>query len=119
MSNFENIRPYAEFSHTAAQDGGIDNHINNIKNAAREQGIEEGRFEILQMLPIILACGITIWEGIKILVKKVKALYCDIITKKQAPLKKRAEEAEAALREEIKRVEMPESQESICGYSEE
>ncbi len=119
MSNYENIRPYAEFSHDAAQDGGIDNHLNNIKNEAREQGVEEGRLEILRLIPVFFVLFQLIWKGLKILANKAKAIYCEHRAKKQAPLKKKAEESEAVLREEIKRVEESESQELMSEYSEE
>lgn len=39
MANIDNIRPYFEFSKTAAQNGGVENYLNEISQASYEQGV--------------------------------------------------------------------------------
>lgn len=43
MANYENIRPYAEFSHTAAMNGGVDNYLNSIAQNSYSLGVMEGK----------------------------------------------------------------------------
>lgn len=42
MANYENIRPYAEFSHTAAMNGGVDNYLNSIAQDSYSLGVMNG-----------------------------------------------------------------------------
>lgn len=43
MSNYENIRPYAEMVHEAATHGGPESFIDEVIRTAKEMGIQEER----------------------------------------------------------------------------
>lgn len=40
MSSYDNIKPYAEFSHTAALNGGIDSYLEKIEKASYDEGCQ-------------------------------------------------------------------------------
>ena len=102
MANFENIRRYAEFNHEAGLDGGIDNHLENIKNAAKMEGAMEERENFVQYIAGIAIAAIGIWE----VGKKLFCLLKQFIKRRQAAkreeLRVRSAESEAAIRTGVK-----------------
>lgn len=76
MGNFENIRPYAEFAHAAAQDDGIEKHLEKIRAQSYEEGSIARTQEILSLAPAIAftisAGSILLWEGSKYLYQSVQ-----------------------------------------------
>jgi hypothetical protein len=75
MSNYENIKPYADFAHTAAQHGGVDNYLNQIADSNYSLGVmNEKRKDDLKAL-IIGSTVLALWEGGKWLYRKGHNLY--------------------------------------------
>lgn len=75
MSNYENIRPYAEFAHKAAQHGGVDRFLTQIADANYERGIlAEQETEGVKGL-MVLGFGIVLWEGGKFVYRTVRRKY--------------------------------------------
>ncbi len=50
MANYENIRPYAEFAHTAALRGGVEKYLNQIANTNYQLGVMDARSMMIQQL---------------------------------------------------------------------
>ncbi len=98
MANYENIRRYAEFSHEAGLDGGIDNHLENIKNAAKMEGAMEERENFGQYIIYIFGAAIGIWEVGKMLFFFVKRFFERRQAAKREKLRAKAFESEAAIR---------------------
>ena len=60
MANFENIRPYAEFAHIAAQNGGVNNFLNKIAECNRSIGVMEGKKDELNWMYYEVSCKVVI-----------------------------------------------------------
>lgn len=89
MPNYDNIRRYSEFSHEAAQNGGVDAYLDIIAEANQEIGIAKER-STEGWKGIILAGGvIAIWEG-------GKKFYCFL---KDRHRRKKAEQLAALQRQ--------------------
>ena len=63
MANYENIRSYAEFAHTAAAHGGVEPYINLIAKTFYERGLRDRQsIDILHAATLfaggIIVCGV-------------------------------------------------------------
>jgi len=91
MSNYENIRPYAEFAHDAAQHGGVDRYLTQIADANYERGVlAEQETEGVKGL-MVLGFGIALWEGGKFVYRTVRRKYQEHKAKKAALLRQSEE----------------------------
>ena len=72
MSNYENIKPYAEFAHEAAQHGGVMEFLDELADSNYKLGIEAERETELGKAALLLGVGIAAWEGGKFAIKKIK-----------------------------------------------
>lgn len=97
MANYENIKPYAEFAHEAAQHGGVDNYLNDIAEANQELGIlDEKNTEGWKAL-LVAAVALGLWEGGKAALHGIKKH----LEKKKLEATKKAEDAKAAIIEGV------------------
>ena len=72
MPNYENIKPYSDFSHTAAEHGGVENYLNELAEKNRELGVlDEKSTEGIKAL-LFGAVLLTVWEGGKWCYSKLK-----------------------------------------------
>ena len=72
MSNYDNIKPYAEFSHKAAQFGGPEQYVNIVAEKSFEAGAQAEKATELKKGALLLALGLATWEGGKLAVNKYK-----------------------------------------------
>lgn len=72
MANYENIKPYAEFAHVAAQHGGIEKYLSMIAEANRRLGILEERSTEGRKAALVVGAAILIWEGGKAGIRFIK-----------------------------------------------
>jgi len=72
MSNYDNIREYSEFSHKAAQHGGVKKYLDELADANYSLGVEAEKETELGKAVLLLGVGITAWEAGKFAVKKIK-----------------------------------------------
>ncbi len=70
MSNAENIKPYADFAHEAAQHGGVDSYLNELETASYDQGSSDTLGKVFKYAPVVIGGAILVWEGGKRLVKR-------------------------------------------------
>ena len=75
MANYKNIEPYADFAHTAAQKGGVDNYLKQIAESNYDLGVmDEKSTEGLKAAAIVTA-ALAIWEGGKAIYRYAKKRY--------------------------------------------
>ena len=72
MPNYENIRPYAEFSHEAAQHGGIDNYLDTLAMVNQKIGIDIEKGTEIPKGVLLAILSIVFWEGGKWVFRKFK-----------------------------------------------
>lgn len=102
MSNYKNIKPYADFAHKAAQNGGIEKYLEMIENTNREIGaIEERKTEGWKAV-LVLGVGIILWEGGKAGIRGIKKAYNEHKIIRITALKRKSEEAKEAIIKEIR-----------------
>ena len=72
MSNYENIRQYAEHIHDVAQKGGVDKYLQEFAEANYIQGVMDEKET--EGKKVVIAVGLTlgIWEGGKYLYRSIK-----------------------------------------------
>lgn len=93
MANYENIRPYAEFNHTAAQHGGVQSYMAQVADANYELGVmDEKATEGFKGL-LVAGATLALWEGGKWVYRKGKSLY----ENRHKKLELQAEAAKVAL----------------------
>ena len=115
MSNYKNIKPYADFAHKAAQNGGIEKYLEMLENTNREIGAMEERKTEGWKAVLVLSVGIILWEGGKAGIRGIKKIYIEHKTTKIPALKRKSEEAKAAIIKEVhmENVQTGETLESI------
>lgn len=115
MSNYKNIKPYADFAHKAAQNGGIEKYLEMLENTNREIGAMEERKTEGWKAVLVLSVGIILWEGGKAGIRRIKKIYIEHKTTKITALKRKSEEAKAAIIKEVhmENVQTGETLESI------
>ena len=93
MANYKNIKPYADFAHTAAVHGGVSSYLNEIESASYDNGYDDGAVDTIKGISLLLIGGIAIYECVK------KVLH----TKKENRERNSAkiEEAKAAIEQEV------------------
>ena len=77
MSNYKNIKPYADFAHKAAQNGGIEKYLEMLENTNREIGAMEERKTEGWKAVLVLSVGIILWEGGKAGIRGIKKIYIE------------------------------------------
>lgn len=101
MSSYENIKPYAEFSHTAAQNGGVDSYLEKIEKASYDEGVSDTTDKAIKLLPIGAAVAIGLWESGKWLYRQGKSYFAK---RKEADVLE-VEAAKVAIKEGVKAAE--------------
>lgn len=89
MSNYNNIKPYADFSHKAAPFGGPEQYVKKVAQKNFAAGIQAEKSTEFGKGAILLALGLAAWEGGKFAVHK----YIDY---RQRKLNEAIEEANKA-----------------------
>ena len=97
MSNVDNIKPYSDFAHKAAQHGGVDDYLNELEASSYDKGINDAHEKLIKNSPYILAGILLVWEGGKVIFKKGKK-YFDNRTKKD---NQKITDAKKAIKSEI------------------
>lgn len=95
MGNFENIKPYSDFSHTAAGRGGVDKYLSELKSASYNHGRMDERGALAWEIPLAAAASVGLWELGKRCVRKIKNAY----RAKRALAENQVQQAEASARE--------------------
>lgn len=72
MANYDNIKPYADFAHEAAQHGGVEKYLDEIAQANKKLGVLEERDSEGWKGALLLGAGLLLWEGGKAGVRKYK-----------------------------------------------
>ncbi len=109
MGNYENIRPYAEFSRTAKEHGGVDNYLNELQTASYDAGASDTLQTVVQLAPFVIGGCLGLWEGGKWICRKVS----DHFAKCKEADKIIIESAKEAIKEEVRKEELREEKESI------
>ncbi len=109
MSNYNNIKPYNEFNHTAATHGGVEKYIDELKKASYSSGRIDERASLLWKIPLAAGIGIGLWEAGKACVNHVKKHHQS--KKEAAEVKVR--KAEEAAREAMSALNSEESQKQV------
>lgn len=97
MANYENIRPYAELIHTAAQHGGVDSYMEQVADANHELGVMDEKATESWKGLLVAGATLVLWESGKWVYRKGKSLY----EKRHKKLEQQSETAKAALIQEI------------------
>ena len=97
MANYRNIKPYADFAHTAAQNGGVQNYLNQIANSNYRLGVMDEKSTEGHKAVLVGFAVLAIWEVGKWLFKAGRQLYQD----ERDRVAEEAEQAEEALLQEI------------------
>lgn len=100
MPNYENIRPYAEFAHEAAQHGGVDSYLNQMTESSYALGIMEERSTESWKAFMLTAGVIIIWEAGKAAVYYGKRCIRKYRAKKVSLLKE-TETAKAEIKKKL------------------
>ena len=99
MANYGNIKPYADFAHTAAQNGGVQSYLSRIADSNYRLGVMDEQstegWKTLLVGGIVLA----FWEGGKWLYQKGKQYYHD----QREEAEEEAEQAAEATIQEVQR----------------
>ena len=97
MANYENIKPYADFAHTAAQNGGVEKYLDQIAESNYALGVmDEKNTEGLKAAAVVTA-ALALWEGGKWIYKKGKNYYM----KKRDEAVRKSEAAKSAIIEGV------------------
>ena len=105
MANYRNIKPYADFAHTAAQNGGVQNYLNQIANSNYRLGVMDEKSTEGNKAVFVGVAVLTIWEVGKWLFKTGRQLYQD----ERDRVAEEAEQAEEALLQEVENIDEKES----------
>lgn len=116
MDNYENIKPYADFAHTAAQHGGVDSYLNEIAEENYNMGVlDEKQTEGMKAL-VLLGVGLSVWEGGKWVFRKVQGIF----KKKRKDSEQKSEAAKNAIKRGVQEakeaglVNEPEDEDGDC-----
>ena len=105
MANYGNIKPYADFAHAAAQNGGVQNYLNRIADSNYKLGVMDEQSTEGWKVMLVTGFALALWEGGKWLFQKGKQYYQE----QRAEVIKEAELAEEAVIREVQKTEEPES----------
>lgn len=97
MGNYENIRPYAELVHEAAQHGGVEKYTDDLWNDGWQRGIDAERDTEPIKAVVLLSVGIAAWEGGKAVISWIRERRRN----KQLALQQRSEEIKDKLIKEL------------------
>lgn len=75
MANYENIRPYAEFSHEAAQHGGVDSYLSELQEASYDNGVADTKASMPPYLFIAAVAGGAVVTAGRWVYRKAKSHY--------------------------------------------
>lgn len=109
MNNYDNIKPYADFSHEAAQHGGVDSYLDELAESNRQKGIMEEQALEPQKFGIVAIGAIFAWEVGKFVVNKVKNHIKSARYQKEEMLTQKAESAKTAIQQGVKAAEEAQS----------
>ena len=109
MSNYDNIKPYAEFAHEAAKHGGVEKYLNEIAEANRDLGILEEKDTEGWTAALLLGAGLLLWEGGKASIKGIKAFSKKRKEEKKAILKAKSDGAKEAVIQGVRTYEEAET----------
>lgn len=115
MANYNNIKPYAEFAHKAAQHGGVENYLNEIKESNYELGVMDERSTEGAKVAAASLLVLLVWEKV---VKPVYRKISSISEKRREVIVDKSKTAEAAIIETMQEYEEDEL-ESECSESSE
>ena len=101
MSNVENIKPYSDFSHLAAQHGGVDSYLDELATANYTLGAVETRQTDIKIGVFAIGCAIALWELGKYAYKKGEELLLEHKEKANA----KAQDARIAIKAETRNME--------------
>ena len=101
MSSYDNIKPYAEFSHTAALNGGIDSYLEKIEKASYDEGVSDTIGKAIKLLPVGVVAAIGLWESGKWVYRQGQIYFAK---RKEADVLK-VEAAKAAIKKGVKAAE--------------
>ncbi len=71
MANYNNIKPYSDFAHTAAQHGGVESYLNQLQSASYDAGSSDTLSAVIELAPYAAVGCITAWECGKWAFRKV------------------------------------------------
>lgn len=115
MANYNNIKPYAEFAHKAAQHGGVENYLNEIKESNYELGVMDERSTEGAKVAAASLLVLLVWEKV---VKPVYRKISSISEKRREIIVDKSKTAEAAIIDTMQEYEEDEL-ESECSESSE
>ena len=103
MSNYNNIKQYADFAHKVAPFGGPEQYVKNVAKKNFAAGIQAEKTTELKKTVLLLALGLTAWESVKIAVNKYKQYRQTRAEEALAEAKKANEECVKILKKEIEK----------------
>ena len=103
MGNYNNIKPYSDFSHTAAGRGGVEKFLSELQSASYNNGRMDERGVLIWEIPLVGGAAIGLWELGKCCVRKIKRAR----NVKKLQIEQQIHHAEAAARECLETVEEP------------
>ncbi|MCR5836948.1 MAG: hypothetical protein K6G88_10625 [Lachnospiraceae bacterium] len=71
MGNYNNIKPYSDFSHKVAPYGGPGKYVEKVAKDSFEEGVQTEKATELGKGICVLVGGIAIWEGGKLIFSKI------------------------------------------------
>lgn len=71
MTNYNNIKPYSDFAHTAAQHGGVESYLNQLQSTSYDVGCSDTLSAVIKLAPYAAVACITFWECGKWVLQKV------------------------------------------------
>ena len=101
MGNYNNIKPYSDFSHTAAGQGGVEKYLSELKSASYNHGRLDERGALAWELPLAATVTVGLWELGRFCVRKIKSAR----RTKRALADRQVHQAEAAARECLENME--------------
>ena len=72
MGNYNNIKPYAEFAHKAAEGGGIEKYLDDYGKGKYDLGVATEREKEGQKALVLIGATVLLWELGKIGIRKIK-----------------------------------------------
>ena len=75
MANYENIKPYADFAHTAAQHKGVENYLKELTDSSYKLGVMDERSTECRKGFILAAGVLIVWEAGKAAIRGIKSWY--------------------------------------------
>lgn len=103
MSNYNNIKPYADFSHKVAPFGGPEQYVKKVADKNFAAGVQAEKSTELGKGAVLLTLGLAAWEGGKFAVNKYKQYRQKKATEAMAEAQKANEECVKVLKEEIEK----------------